>query len=596
MDFDRKTIFAFVLIGLVLIFVQTPFYKKAFFPEQYKQEQIKKLEKQNNLTQGVINEKVSQPSVSENSATQTDPVVKQKADTISVVNGYDLGLTDSPEKLYTIENNLIKAIISSKGATLRKWYLKKYPGPDENPAQLLPEEANGTLGLSFITKEGDTLNTAHWSFNSNSFEKINLADKESQKIVFQCDLKNGKRIIKEFTFYQNNYHIDMNVTLEKMGDIISEKAYFIDAPDGLASVEKRLHDDMYYAKAAVAGSGEVSKKFKPNGKVQKESGSIDWVGVRTKYFALAIVPKTRKGIEAQVVGHEIQTIPNEKTKWKKYAVRLTMPFLKDDLEKDKFLIYMGPLDDEIVKSYDIGLENIMDFGFVVIQPFSKAILWSFKKLHTVIPNYGIVLILFSIMIKVIVYPLTHKSYASMQKMQALQPKLAEIKEKYGKDPQRMNAETMKMYKETGVNPAGGCLPMLLQMPLLWGLFIVFRSTIELRGQGFIWWIKDLSIPDTVATLPFSLPMYGDTVNILPLFMGLTMLIQQKLSVTDPKQKMMVYFMPLFLTLLFNQFPSGLNLYYALFNLLSIIQQKWLVNLHKKPQPAIATISKKRKKI
>ena len=169
----------------------------------------------------------------------------------------------------------------------------------------------------------------------------------------------------------------------------------------------------------------------------------------------------------------------------------------------------------------------------------------------------------------------------MKKMQGLQPKLQEIKEKYGKDAQRLNKETMKLYKSEGVNPAGGCLPMLLQMPLLWGLFIVFRSTIELRGANFMLWIKDLSSPDTVATLPFSIPMYGNTVNILPLFMGATMLIQQKMSTTDPKQKMLVYFMPIFLTLLFNQFPSGLNLYYALFNLFSIIQQKWLVDFHKK---------------
>ena len=124
---------------------------------------------------------------------------------------------------------------------------------------------------------------------------------------------------------------------------------------------------------------------------------------------------------------------------------------------------------------------------------------------------------------------------------------------------------------------GGCLPMVIQMPLLFGLFIIFRTTIELRGQGFIFWITDLSAPDTIYAFPggFSLPIYGDSVNILPLVMGITMFFQQKMTVTDPKQKMMVYFMPIFLTLLFNSFPSGLNLYYALFNFLTILQQKYL---------------------
>lgn len=163
----------------------------------------------------------------------------------------------------------------------------------------------------------------------------------------------------------------------------------------------------------------------------------------------------------------------------------------------------------------------------------------------------------------------------MQRMQTLQPRLSELKEKYGKDPQRLNKETMKLYKEAGVNPFSGCLPTLLQLPLLWAIFIVFRNTIELRDAGFIWWIKDLSEPDTIFRLPFTIPFYGDLVNVLPLVMGITMFLQQKMTMKDPKQKAMVYFMPIFLTLLFNTFPAGLNLYYALFNIFSIVQQKWM---------------------
>ena len=177
----------------------------------------------------------------------------------------------------------------------------------------------------------------------------------------------------------------------------------------------------------------------------------------------------------------------------------------------------------------------------------------------------------------------------MKKMQMLQPKLKDLQDKYRSDPQKLNQMTMRLYKEEGVNPMGGCLPMVLQMPLLFALFIIFRTTIELRSQGFIWWIKDLSAPDTIFTFPgnFSIPIYGNTINVLPILMGVTMYIQQKMTITDPKQKMMVYFMPIFFTLLFNSFPSGLNMYYALFNILSIIQQKYMT-----PQiePANKTVS------
>lgn len=176
-------------------------------------------------------------------------------------------------------------------------------------------------------------------------------------------------------------------------------------------------------------------------------------------------------------------------------------------------------------------------------------------------------------------------------MQVIQPIMAEIKEKYKGDPQRMNKEMMGLYKEHGVNPFGGCVPMLLQMPLLIALFIVFRSTIQLRGEAFIpGWITDLSQADTIFTLPFSLPMYGNEFNILPILMALTMIFQSKMTMQDPKQKAMVYMMPVFMLLIFNRFPSGLNLYYTMFNLLTIIQQKFI---NKSIDPAKVPVTKKK---
>ena len=159
-------------------------------------------------------------------------------------------------------------------------------------------------------------------------------------------------------------------------------------------------------------------------------------------------------------------------------------------------------------------------------------------------------------------------------MSKVQPLMNELREKYKGDPQRLNREMMKLYKEHNINPLGGCIPMLLQMPLLVALFIVFRSTIQLRGASFIpGWINDLSAPDTLAILPFSLPLYGNQFNLLPILMAVTMIFQTKMTMKDPKQKAMVYMMPIFMLLIFNQFPSGLNLYYTLFNLWTIIQQK-----------------------
>ena len=567
MQFDKKTVIAFLLLGAVLLLVQTPFYQKTFFPNAYRARMERKQQKE--LMPQAEEEQIEdipqepEPAETKRSEAQVTPKTSR-------FNRVD---SSEPEKVIHIETRLYTAVLSSRGASLSQFILKAFPGPDGTPVKLLPPESTGTFGVSFFTIDGDTVDTFDWMFTVNSPSTIDMGKEQSKTVTFTYNIAADQRIVKVFRFYQDRYDFDLDITFENLEQIIAEKRYIISAPSGLASTEHRLKDDMMYAKAGISSAGSVSKNYRPNNRLYQEDGTIDWVGVKTKYFALMMQPKERKGIQAWIAGAEFQLDPMEKAKWKRFSIALVMPFLSDRTVHDRFMIYLGPQDYALLKDYGVGLEKFMDMGMKLIQPISQIVLWSFKKLHTVIPNYGVVLIIFAILVKIIVYPLTHKSFESMKKMQTLQPKLTELREKYGSDPQRLNKETMKLYKESGVNPLGSCLPMVLQMPLLFALFNVFRTTIELRGEGFVFWIKDLSMPDTVATLPFSLPIYGDAVNILPLFMGATMLIQQKMSSTDPKQKAMVYMMPIFLTLLFNSFPSGLNLYYALFNIMSIIQQK-----------------------
>ena len=189
----------------------------------------------------------------------------------------------------------------------------------------------------------------------------------------------------------------------------------------------------------------------------------------------------------------------------------------------------------------------------------------FKYTYSIVPNYGWIIILFSIAIKAIVYPLTHKTFQSTTKMQALQPKITELREKYKNDQQRLSRETMKLYKEEGVNPLGGCLPMVLQMPIFFALYNLFGNTIELRQAPFIFWITDLSLPDEILIAGFAL-------RILPLLMAISMLVQQKMTMKDPKQAFLIYFMPVMMVFIFWSMSSGLVLYWTVFNLLSIAQQ------------------------
>jgi YidC/Oxa1 family membrane protein insertase len=204
----------------------------------------------------------------------------------------------------------------------------------------------------------------------------------------------------------------------------------------------------------------------------------------------------------------------------------------------------------------------------------------FKFLRGFIPNYGLVIIVFSIIIKFALHPLTRSSMRSMKRMQALTPMMNEIREKHKDNPEKMNQQIMNLYKEYGVNPASGCLPLVLQMPILFALYSVFRSSIELRQAAFVGWISDLSIPDTIVDFPFTVPLIGmNQLSGLALAMGATMLIQQILTPADPRNKTTGYLMSVLMTILFTSLPSGLNLYYFVFNVLSIGQQLWFNKQH-----------------
>jgi len=242
-------------------------------------------------------------------------------------------------------------------------------------------------------------------------------------------------------------------------------------------------------------------------------------------------------------------------------------------------LYIGPLEYNRIKRLGNNLDQIMNFCWAFIRPISKGVHWFLLFLYNYIPNYGFVLLVFSVAVKILVYPLTKKSYVSTKKMQAVQPMLNDLREKYKNDQRKFAQVQMNLFKEHGVNPLSGCVPILLQMPLLFALFTVFRSSIELRGAPFILWIKDLSRPDAVFDLGINVPLYGSQVAILPILMGVTMFIQMKSTPTPQsggQQKFMMYFMNGFFVLIFNQFPSGLVLYYTLFNILTVLQQKYLI--------------------
>lgn len=578
---DRNTIIGIILI--VLIVLITPYYQRWLLKDKIAQYQAE--HRADSLAQ--VSDTLADSAKAAVEAPEPAPVLAPAEE------------TEQPQPLQSIqdyaetidieiENNLVHAVLSNEqGGNLKRWELKRYQYYLGGLVNLIDE--NG-LDAEFTNQDGQPIELEHYRlYPEGQLPKKIVLDENNPTATISFYLPLGQgRLIKTFRFYYNKYSFDVVLKFERLGNYVINRQYFFNWENGVPGTEENLKEDFSYANAYALMADELENlRITKKKEEEKElTGQVNWAAVRTKYFVASIIPAHPK--DANGVTLKGRGLSADGILVKKYDTELEMRYDPEVAQSDTFTVFLGPLDYGVLKSYHVELEKLVlnkDWYERLFRPISLIILWAFKHLHDVIPNYGFVIIIFSILIKLILHPLTKKSYQSMSEMQFIQPKVNEIREKYKDDPQRMQREMMRLYKEHGINPLGGCLPMLLQMPLLFALFIVFRSTIQLRHQPFILWITDLSAPDKLA-LGVSLPLIGSSIHVLPVIMGITMIWQSKMSITDPKQKFMAYIMPAFMIFIFYNLPSGLNLYYTLFNLFSMVQTRMIKKkLHPEGQPA-----------
>lgn len=570
---DRNTVLAFILIGLVLmvwLWYNTPdpskLPKKKQDSTQVQKQEVEKVKPE---------EKISESPIT-------------KSDSLGIYfSKVELG----KNHITTIETPLYKVEINSTGGKFNRVFLKKYKEWYGGQVQLINTKEGGDLNLSFVTKDGKVINTASFEFKPEFSENYLVVDNvDSLTKSYVLKVNDSSLVRKKFTFYKNKYFVKVEIEFKGMDYVLSGNRYSLDWENGIRFVEKNTFDEASFAKVDYYAADELfnfdATKF--GEKIEKKiSGVFDWVAIRNKYFTISILPLQKDPDGMLELKGEKRPLNNGGV-IDKYSVSISKNLPNFKYSSDAYNIYFGPIEYNTLKAHHPTLTSIVDFGSFlgltfIIRPIAEYLMLPLLKfLHSLIPNYGIVIIIFSLIIKIVLHPLTKQSMNSMKKMQLLQPMMNEIREKYKDDPQKMNQEVMKLYQTYGINPAGGCLPILLQMPILIALYGLFRATIELRQQPFALWISDLSIPDTILHLPFRLPFFAiNEISGLALLLGLTMFIQQKMSVTDPRQKAMIYIMPILFTLLFNSFPSGLNLYYFMFNLFSIGQQ-YYINKFSKP--------------
>jgi YidC/Oxa1 family membrane protein insertase len=473
-----------------------------------------------------------------------------------------------PVKNVAVKTKYFEALISETGGTLKSiklaGYKEQLDKKDLKEMILVDHPSNYPLHLEWIKKTQPDLAQARFIPDKETL--ILTPQQPKGTISLRWTSNQGLTIIKTYALSYDSYRIDLTVR------IINSTKNPLD--DNMALLLQNRFPQSSDNAASFQGSlSLINEQFKEEAltKVEKEqvmTGKVQWGALSDTYFMGALVPLE----DQQTASLKLSKPAPELLKLALVSSPIT---LAPKGEKQiRYAIYFGPRDIQILKPLGLELEKAVNFGFFDI--IANPLLWVLRFFNGFFNNYGWSIILLTVLIKILFWPLTDKSYKSMKDMQKLQPKIAKIREKYKDNKEKLNQETMALYKTYKVNPLGGCLPMVIQIPVFFALYSALGYAIELRHAPFFLWINDLSAPDRLP-IGVIIPYVGNGIPVLTLLMGASMFIQQKMTPTtgDPTQAKMMLFLPVIFTFMFLNFASGLVLYWLVNNVLSIGQQYYI---------------------
>ena len=490
-------------------------------------------------------------------------------------------VVDGETRLISVETNLYRATFSTRGGTIVSFHLKEYTQFDQvTEVALVDTLVAGALGLEFQTPGGRNLDSRALAFTADTDRNVILVEAGEDRLSFETPIAEGMLTL-EYTFAAESYEIGLEVTHANASSYLTRDGYemvwngaipFSEDPDNR---KEELTKVGAYARSGTSVDGITLQSDEEAGTTLR--GNISWIAVKNKYFGVALLTAA-PGREAELSGTRIgaSDAPDVYTEFRA-GILVDRPAEGSDI----YQLFLGPLEYRLLSRHE-GLYEVVDYGWDAFEWMTRPLatfifIPVFGLLSQFIPNYGLVIIVFGFLIKVVLYPLTKSSYKSMAKMRDLQPMMQEIKEKYPDDPQKQQQATMKMYRESGTNPLGSCLPMLLQYPIIIALWQFLQQSIEIRQESFLW-AGDLSAPDAILHLPFSIPFYGDYVAGFTVLMGLSMIVQMRMQATPAtgmQAKIFMYLMPGMIFVIFNRLPSGLSLYYLVYNVVTAAQQKMI---------------------
>jgi YidC/Oxa1 family membrane protein insertase len=478
----------------------------------------------------------------------------------------DLKTPDAPARRITVDTPLFTAVLSTQGADFISFVLKQYREsvePDSPNLEMVPQDVLSGTVLTGVA--GDSIAGLVEAVYVSDFDKDELrVTDQPRELTFSWTSPQGLVVEKHFRFIPDDYRIDLRVDLKNGSGQVFKDSLFLSI---LTPHTKNTRAVGFEGPAALINGSLEQVDIDDIDEKNTFSGIIDWIALQSRYFMAAVIPGEAIEATMKIFVRENDLLEARYV----YPPREVGPGGSLNFGQK---IFIGPKSVKLLSGYGSGLSKAVDFGWFDIV--AKPGVYILNFIYGFIPNYGIAIIILTILTKILLWPLGQKSYKSMAEMKRLQPLIADLRTKYANDKKKMNEETMNLYRTYKVNPMGGCLPMVVQIPIFIALYRMLYETIELRHAPFFGWINDLSAPDRLFrfgfSIPFMEPPYG--IPVLTIIMGATMFLQQKMSppMGDATQAKMMMLMPVIFTVIFINFSSGLVLYWLVNNIFSIGQQ------------------------
>ena len=586
---SKYNIVGFVLIGLVM-FGFTWYQSRQYKKQAEYQAQLDSIARVEAMEKMVLDSAMTVVPASQGSASAATPAFRPYRD-----SSLNVAAQSNPS-IVAIANNQVRIEFTTKGAQPYSVDVKDYRRYDSTALMLIPA---GASELNFNIYAGESLDTKDFVFD--------VAELNDTSVVMRLPFANGGYIQQKYTLGQDSYMLRNELSFVGLDAIIPRKVSSMDLSwkADIPRLEKGYKNEKQYSRIDYYIDGDKSPEDIGNGKNATKSleAGFQWVAFQQQFFSAILTAP--QGFESGDLALDYYEEDDASHNLMACSAKMRTPLNINGNTTIPFDFYFGPNHFKTLKAYDRKYEKIIPLGGWLVGWISRFfIIPCFDFLGRFISNYGIVILLMTLLPKIVVSPLTIKSYMSSAKMSALKPEIDKINEKYPKEEDMMKKQqaTMELYKRAGVSPMGGCLPMLLQFPILWAMFRFFPASIELRQKSFLW-ADDLSAYDSVLDFGFNIPLFGDHLSLFALLMAVSMFLYSKMTSSQmsndpqmaPMKFMSVWLMPIMMLFICNNLSSGLSYYYLLSNLLTMVQtfviKKWVV----KPEKILAKIEESKGK-